>query len=212
MAEWTRSAMSARSTTRRLRADDSRKDPDRNSAAWYHAVLNMHAALCSLYTGSPETAAFSEHAAQLMTHVRNITDAHFEDFQWSRLMEYDRAVRQLKAEQPAFDMGDERATSRTFQSLVVNPRNTATGPSAAPDRLSPDPPSPTSAPYQRRLRLTRLPGLQQRARVLPAVLPSRSRVHPLLRRALGRTVYGGSKRRVMARFPQLAVLPSPRTG
>jgi hypothetical protein len=121
MAEWTHAAMRSRSTARKLRPDAPRLDPDLDVTFWLHAAFNVHGALRSLINGSPEGLWFASHAEQLLAHIRNIVDAHYEGCHWPRLLEYDRAVRQLKAENLSFDMSDDRVTLRTFHTLVLSP-------------------------------------------------------------------------------------------
>ena len=117
-SDWTFLALGLR-PTRKIKTDGPRP-PERHLSIteWLEAGFNVRRCLRSLAVDNPQHAC---HAEQLHEHLAHVLQSYNAGYLWNRLVDYDRAVRQFKAQNQGFDIGNPARSKDTFERLVSNP-------------------------------------------------------------------------------------------
>ena len=120
LSDWTYAGL--RDYSSRKNKSDNQRQPEHplSTTLWIEACFNIRRCLLTL-----STAAHTRHAEQLLGHLAHVIQALNAGHDWRFLQTFDKAVRQYKAQDPNFDLGNPSRCKETFEATVSIPAATA---------------------------------------------------------------------------------------
>jgi hypothetical protein len=120
VSDWTNAALRARHISPKIKNDSTKRfERDLEYPLWSEAVMNIISTLRTASRDTPDAAAHQDHADQLFGHMKFMADSLNEDYRWSDLLRYDRALRETKAIHHGFNLNNLERTLYVFNQLVI---------------------------------------------------------------------------------------------